>query len=159
MNEGGIANIVPLKVLEKIWRITYDSHKGMNAGHFMIHTDTGDIKICNNKKGMPYLNLKEVEVEVALSFIQTIRGNMEGFTKQEVEEARAVREAQAMVGRPTYSDFLGMVHANMIPNCPVTPTAVKNANAIFSLDLTGVKERMAADPQNLCGLTMCRFPG
>jgi hypothetical protein len=68
----------------------------MNAGHFVIHMDAGDIKIYNNEKGVPHLNLKEVEEEVALSFVQTIRGNMEGFTKQEVEETRAAREAQAM---------------------------------------------------------------
>ncbi len=91
----------------------------MNAGHFVIHTDKGNIKVCNNEKGMPYLNLKEVKVEVALLLVQTIRGNMEGFTKQEVEEARAVWEVQGMVGHPPNRDFLGMVCVNMIPNCPI----------------------------------------
>jgi hypothetical protein len=57
VNKGGIASIVPLKVLEKIWRITYDSHRGMNAGYFVIHMDVDDIKVRNNEKGMPYLNL------------------------------------------------------------------------------------------------------
>jgi hypothetical protein len=146
VNEGGIANIVPLKVLEKVWRITYDSHWGMNAGHFVIHTDMGNIKVCNNKKEMPYLNLKEVEEEVALLLVQTIRGNMEGFTKHKVEEARTAREAQAMVGHPTDRNFLGMVHANMIPNCPITPTTVKNANVIFGPDLAGVRGRMVGRP-------------
>jgi hypothetical protein len=139
VNEGGIANIVLLKVLEKVWRTTYDSHRGMNAGHHVIHMDKGDIKVGNNKKGMPYPNLKEVEAEVALSLLQTIRGNMEGFPKQEVDKARAAREAQAMVGYPTDRNFLGMVRANMIPNCPITPTAGKNANVIFSPDLAGVR--------------------
>ncbi len=31
VNEGGIANIVPLEAISKIWRITYDSGGGMNA--------------------------------------------------------------------------------------------------------------------------------
>ncbi len=43
---------------------------------------------------MPYLDLREFEAEAvlsfapeaALSFVQTVRGNMEGFTKREVEE-------------------------------------------------------------------------
>jgi hypothetical protein len=135
VNKGGISNIVPLKVLEKVQRITYNSHRGMNAGHFVIHTDKGNIRVCNNEKGMPYLNLKEVEAEVALLLVQTIRGNMEGFTQQEVEEARAAQEAQAMGGHPTDGNFLGMVCANMIPNCPITLTAVKNANIIFGPDL------------------------
>jgi hypothetical protein len=41
-----------------------------------------------NKKGMPYLDLRELEAEAALSFIQTVQGNMEGFTKREVQEAK-----------------------------------------------------------------------
>jgi hypothetical protein len=138
VNRGGIANIVPLKVLEKVWRITYASHWGMNAGHFVIHTDKGNIKVCNNKEGMPYLNLKEVKAEVALLLVQTIRRNMEGFTKQKVEEARAAWEVQARIGHPTDRNFLGMVHVKMIPNCPIIPTAVKNANVIFGTDFAGV---------------------
>ncbi len=49
LNEGGVATVVPLKVLEK-----------------------GDIIVKNNDKGMPYLDLRELEAEVALSFIQTV---------------------------------------------------------------------------------------
>ena len=63
----------------------------------------------NDNKGMPYLDLRELEAEVALSFVQTIRRNMEGFTKHEVQDARRAREAQAMLGHPTDWDFLGMV--------------------------------------------------
>ena len=49
LNKSGIANIVPLEVLAKIWRVTYDSSGGMNAGHFVIHTDQGNIPV--HKKG------------------------------------------------------------------------------------------------------------
>ena len=95
---------------------------------------------------MPYIDLKGVEGEVALDFIQTIRGNYEGFTSREVEEARAAREAQGMMGHPTDRDFLGMVRANMITNCPVTVSASKNANLIFGPDLAGVRGRTVRRP-------------
>jgi hypothetical protein len=104
VNKGGIANVL-LKVLEKVWRITYNYHRGMSAGHFVIHRDKGNIKVCNNEKGMPYLDLKEIKAEVALLLVQTIRCNMEGFTKQEVEEGRAAQEVQAMVGLPRTATF------------------------------------------------------
>jgi hypothetical protein len=37
LNEGGVATIIPLKVLKKIWPVTYDSRR--NGGRFVIHTD------------------------------------------------------------------------------------------------------------------------
>jgi hypothetical protein len=145
LNKGGVASVILLKILEKIWPVSYHSAKGMNPGQFVIHADAGDLVVHNNQKGMPYLNLKEVEAEVALCLIQdaiqTIRGKMEGFTKQEVEEAKAAREAQKMLGHPTNHKFLGMVRSNMVANCDVTESAIKNAHAIFGLNLAGVRGR------------------
>ena len=60
LNEGGVATVVPLKVLEQIWPITYSSHGGMNPGKFVVRTDQGDIVVKNNGKGMPYLDLREL---------------------------------------------------------------------------------------------------
>ncbi len=47
--------------------------------------------------------------KAALLFIQTVWGNMEGYTRRKVEEDCAVQEAQAMLDHPTDQDFLGMV--------------------------------------------------
>jgi hypothetical protein len=69
LNEGGVATIIPLKVLEKIWPVSYDSRH--NGGCFVIHTNQGNIILKNNNKGMPYLNVRDMEAEVVLSFIQT----------------------------------------------------------------------------------------
>ncbi len=137
--------MIPLKILEKIWPVSYQSNRGMNPGKFVIHADAGDIVVHNNRKGVPYLNLKEMEGEVALCLVQdairTVRGDMEGFTKREVEEARAAREAQGMLGNPTDREFIGMVCSNMITNCNVTESAVKNAHTIFGPNLAGVRGR------------------
>jgi hypothetical protein len=64
LNEGGVAVIVPLKALEKIWPITYNSR--CQDGQFVWHTDQGDIFIKNNSKGMPYLDIQELETKAAL---------------------------------------------------------------------------------------------
>jgi hypothetical protein len=132
-----VATVIPLKALKKIWPVSYDSRR--NGGCFVIHTDQGNIIVKNNSKGMPYLDVRDVEAEVALSFIQTVRGNMEGYMQREVEDARATRKAQAMLGHPTDRDFLGMVRSGMILNCPVTPSAEQNANRIFGPNLAGVR--------------------
>ena len=106
-----------------------------------MRTDAGNIVLKKNDKGIPYLNLKEFEAEAVLSLVQTVQGNMEGFTKREVEEARKAREAQGMLRHPTDRNFLGMVCGGMISNCPVTPTAVQNAHRIFGPDLAGIRGR------------------
>ncbi len=137
VNEGGVATIIPLKELEKIWRVTYDSTR--DDGRFVVWTDQGNIALDNNAGGMPYIDLKKLEAKAALSLVQTVRGNKEGYTKREFEEARRAREAQAMVGHPTDRDFLGMVRANMILNCPISDKAVDNANRIFGPELAGVR--------------------
>ena len=90
---------------------------------------------------MPCIELDGVDGEVALDLVQKIRGNMEVFTRWDVEEAHAAREAQAMMGHPTDCDFLGMVRANLITNCPVPATAVMMAHTIFGPDLAGVRGR------------------
>jgi hypothetical protein len=38
LNKSEVASVVPLKVLEKIWLISYHSNRGMNPGHFVIQT-------------------------------------------------------------------------------------------------------------------------
>ncbi len=87
LNEGGMATIISLKQLENYRQVTYDSR--CHGGAFIIHTNNGNIVVKNNSKGMPYLYLRECEAEVALSFVQTMQGNMEGFTKRKVQEVRA----------------------------------------------------------------------
>ena len=70
--------------------MVYDSTH--NGGAFICRTKDGNIVLKNNGKGMPYLDIREFEaeavlsflLEAALSFVQMVRGNMEGFTKCEV---------------------------------------------------------------------------
>ena len=93
LNEGGVMAIISLKQLETLCPMVYNSTR--NEGAFICRTKDSDVVLKNNGKGMPYLDLREFEAkavwsfapEAALSFVQTVQGNMEGFTKREVEEA------------------------------------------------------------------------
>ncbi len=82
----------------------------------------------------------------AVLFIQTVCGNMEGYTQRKVKDACSARKAQAMLGYPTDRNFLGMVRSGMILNCPVTPNAVQNAHHIFGPDLAGVRGQTVRRP-------------
>jgi hypothetical protein len=95
---------------------------------------------------MPYLNLREPKAKAALSLMQTVQGNMEGFTKRKVKEACEACKAQAMLGHPTNCNFLGMVHGGMISNCPMSANTLTNAHLIFGPDLAGVRGRTVQRP-------------
>jgi hypothetical protein len=74
-----VATIIPLKVLKKIWWVTYNSTR--NGRRFVVWTDQGNIVLDNNEGGMPYFDLKKPEAEVAVLLVQTMRGNKEGYTR------------------------------------------------------------------------------
>jgi hypothetical protein len=95
---------------------------------------------------MLYFELHKLEAKVALSFVQTVRGNMKGYRQWKVKEACIAREAQAMLGHTTDRDFLGRVRSGMITNCPVLPNAILNANHLFGPNLAGVRGRTGRRP-------------
>ena len=138
VNKGGIANILPFSELIKICRVTFDSDK---SDQFVVHTEEGPVSLRNNEVGMPYIDLEKSDERAALCFVQTVRDRYEGFTKREVKEAMAARETQAMIGHPPDRAFKDMVRDNMIPDCPVTLTAIDNANKIWGPNLAGLRGR------------------
>jgi hypothetical protein len=152
LNKGEVVTIIPLKQLKKLCPVNYNST--CNGGAFVCRTKGSNIVLKNNGKSMPYLNLREVRAKAVLSFapkaalffVQTVQGNMEGFTRHKVEEAQEACKAQAMLGHPTDRDFLGMVHGGIISNCPMTANAVTNAHQIFGPDLAGIRGRMVWRP-------------
>jgi hypothetical protein len=148
----GIANIFSMHELEKKYRITYDSW----AGYYEVHTPRGAVRFHKDEQGLPYIDLEESnegatimllqQGEEAIStekgnvaLVQTVRGNYEGYTKQEVLKAKEARQAQAMLGNPSEKDFKGMVSNNLIANCPVTSSDVTNARSIFGPDLPSLR--------------------
>jgi hypothetical protein len=73
-----------------------------------------------------------------LIMINTIKENREGYTNQEFERAKVARRALGMVGYPSPADFTNMVRANMIRNCPATPTDITTSNKIFGPDVASL---------------------
>ncbi len=85
--------------LEKLYCITYDSWKG----YYIVHTPKGEVRFYKDEQRLPYLDLEESNHEAAMmllqhgeeivtsrnrvgetgvSFVQTVRGNYEGFSKR-----------------------------------------------------------------------------
>ncbi len=82
---------------------------------------------------------QEETLDSEMSYIQTVRGNYEGYTKREVMQAKKARRAQAMMGNPSEKDYKGMENNNLIANCPITSKDVSNAWTIFGPDLASIR--------------------
>lgn len=66
------------------------------------------------------------------SFMQeTVRGNMERFSKRQVEGAKRARELQVMIGNPPDRLFRELVRDKRLHNCNVSLNDVTNALAIY----------------------------
>ena len=75
----------------------------------------------------------------AVSLVNNVRENYEGFTRREVEKAILDRKAHGRVGNPSDAEFVRMVSKKTVENLPVTPIDVSNAIAIFGPNLSRVK--------------------
>jgi hypothetical protein len=47
-----------------------------------------------------------------------------------------------MIGNPSKGGYKGLVSSNMISNCPIAPTDITNARAIFGSDLASVRGKI-----------------
>jgi hypothetical protein len=93
----GIANILSMHKLEKMYRIIYNSWEGF----YVLHTPRGGVHFYKDKDGLPYIDLAKSgleaarmlmqvseetekeelrEVETGFSCVQTVHGDYEGFT-------------------------------------------------------------------------------
>lgn len=96
----GIANVISLRTLEKLYRVSYDSR--LHQGSFICETPEGNITFTRcADTGFPYIDLDEHGDNSAVLLVQTVRQNYEGFTRIEVERAIAARRAQALTGHPS----------------------------------------------------------
>ncbi len=108
--------------VKSLYQITYDSW----VGYYIVHMPKGEVRFYKDEQGLPYLDLEESseggtlllmqhqggtceEDSEAVSLVQTVRGDYEGYTKREVLKAKEARHAQAMMGNPSKAEYKGMV--------------------------------------------------
>jgi hypothetical protein len=73
--------------------------------------------------------------------MQTVRSNYEGYTKQEIMQAKQARKVQAMIGNPSKKDFRSMEGNHLVANFPVTHTNIANVHQIFCPDLASIQAK------------------
>ena len=71
--------------------------------------------------------------------MQTIDGNIEGFTKEQVQGAFPARELYHNLHRPPLEYLKNMVRAGQIRDNPVSLKAIESAELIFGPDIATLK--------------------
>lgn len=109
---GGIANILSLARVTRLYRVRYDSD---NGNCFRMEREGHSMYFCQSREGLFYFDTRH---EV-YSLIHTVSENEKRFTPRQVSQAADARRAYAMVGLPSMKDFESMVKLNLLPNCPI----------------------------------------
>ena len=112
--------------------------------HFHVHPPGSDTPIVflhdtGVAQGMSFINLWEAGSN-ALSMVQTLCQQYEGFTNREVLDVRHARDTMAMVGHPLTKEFDKIVSAyNNLRNLNVKPTHTNHTKFIFGPPITGIR--------------------
>ena len=161
-NGIGIANVLSLKLVAEKHRVTYDSWD-LN-GVFKVHTKDSMVEFKPSKHGLHYVDVSvegdvvqhmlvtakmseedyDKEIESATKefmMVTMVQGNLEGYTRHMIEKAQEARRLQGMIGNPTKKELTGMVHENLIANCPVTVQFSTMLTGFLVLTLLTLGER------------------
>jgi len=170
-NPNGIANVLSLKSVAEKHMGTYDSWDRNRV--FNVHTKDGVVEFKSSKRKLHYYVDVSVEGEVIqhmlvtagiseeeydkevesatmeCMMVTTVWENLKGYTRHKIEKAKEARRLQGMIGNPTKKELVGMVHENLIANCPVTVQDAHNANRIFDPDFTNLRGKTGKNRSTL----------
>ena len=116
------------------FRVIFDNEGGK---FFRMVLLDREVRFQLSPNGLYYFDAEDRENSMLL--LNTVSENREGFTLREYEGPREAQRAMHLLGFPSERDFENMVRSNMIVNCPVTFSDVKNAKLIFGPDITSLK--------------------
>ena len=68
-----------------------------------------------------------------------MKDNEKNFTNNDYLRVIRAQELQVTVGRPSDKDFIKILKASSLPNCPVTPWDVIIPNKLFGPDIGALK--------------------
>lgn len=73
------------------------------------------------------------------SFVQTLAGNMEGYSKRQIKDAKEALTLLPKLGYPSKQDFINMIRAGSIENCTVLEEDVERMYDIWKADVASMK--------------------
>ena len=135
-DRNNAANILCMRNMKARFRVSHDTD---NGDTFRVrHRSTGDLvmEFVPSEDGLYYY---EASSECGNVLVTTVAMNKSRYTKQDVMRATEARKLQRVMGRPSTRDFIEMIEANGIPNCPFNRADVMAAEDIFGPDVGSIK--------------------
>ena len=75
----------------------------------------------------------------AVVLVTTVASKRSRYTKRAYHQATLARKLQKMIGYPSTRDFMKIVDAHLLPNCPVTWADIIVAEDIFGPNVDALK--------------------
>ena len=97
-NPAGIANIISLKMVKSMLRVTYNSND--RGVVFIVHIHKGIMEFVPHPKGLHNLDLDQYK-----EMMMTVKDNYEGHTKYEIKKPTEARKLQRIMGHPLERNF------------------------------------------------------
>ena len=146
-NPRSLANILSLSKISKHYRVTVDTRK---EDVFVVHKHDGTtMKFILSDIGLYYydtrLNASNLTSKsppqhpVPVIMVNTVAGNMQGFTSRQIQGASEARQLYRIVGRPSYQKFRNLIKFNLLHDCPVTLQDIDTAMEIYGRDIGEIK--------------------
>jgi len=133
LHKNGIANILSLENVKNKHKVTYDSS---NRNQFVVHNQDGSTCIFKKSSfGLYYLNIGKE----AVALVNMVEDKKSKYTVNAYKRATIARELQRTIGRPITRDFINIIEANLLQNCPVTKQHIMIAEDIFGPDIGELK--------------------
>jgi len=149
-NKNGIANILSMAEAEAMGHeITY------TPGCF---TMTNCVSNRDTKFHRTPAGLYAHKVKRGVSLIQTVAENEAEFTPRQVEKAKEARDLYAMIGRPSYRDYLAIIKNDLLPNAKITPSDVERAEKIYGKDLGAIQGKTTRQTPNSVSTDYINIP-
>jgi len=127
-SENAITNILSLKNVIKLYRVTYDSEEGH---YFIVHRvehGAPDMYFEMHESGLHYYN---PQGQRNFSFVETVNGNKEMFTKRQLAGAEKARQLFQGLLYPLMTDFIWILWSNGIKDCLVSVRDAKIALKVW----------------------------
>lgn len=131
-NTKAVTNIFSLKNVAKKYKVTYDSNDAM----FVVHQKDHGLPDMHFKMHKLGLHVFHPNPNKEFTLVETVAGNMEGFTKREVKRAYEAAKRHIRLVYPSMKDFNWIVMNGTIKYCSVTPRDVEVAQQTWGKHIT-----------------------
>jgi hypothetical protein len=144
----GIANLLSLTQLEETGHLVHYK----TGGKMEVWTPDKQIikfeKSAGVCRGMHYIDLSRPQDYIraatsrdAFTFVETVRGRMEGFMADQVRRATDARDGLAMMGHPPQDKISRLVSnkSSIIQKVPFTVKDLSNSTALFGPDRGAIR--------------------